>query len=116
LIEPDEFEQLLEIIRRCRSIGITPLILGAGSNVVFPDHELETPVIRLGRAFKYTEPLSAGRFRVGTSSALMSLSRELSNKGYSGLEFAGGIPATVGGAITMNAGAHSHEMVEVLES
>ena len=56
------------------------------------------------------------RFRVGAAVYLPKISKELSEAGLSGLEFAGGIPGTVGGAICMNAGAHGAEMADVVET
>lgn len=53
---------------------------------------------------------------VGAATPLMRLSRELSQRGLSGLEFAAGIPASLGGATRMNAGAHGHSMQEVVRS
>lgn len=89
------------------------LMLGFGSNVLIPDLGIRTQVIRLGRAFRYCEKIGASRFRVGGSYPLMTLSRELSEDGFSGLEFAGGIPGSVGGAVRMNAGAHGSSISEV---
>ncbi|MDZ4785426.1 MAG: UDP-N-acetylmuramate dehydrogenase, partial [bacterium] len=67
-------------------------------------------VIKLGRGFRFITPQSGSTFLIGCSMPLISLSQELSQAGFSGLEFAGGIPASVGGAVRMNAGAHGGEI------
>lgn len=117
LVEPASFQEAAELLKFLSEFKVKFRILGAGSNLLIPDAGVEGAVIRLGRNFRYFEPLNeAGLFKVGAAMSLMSLSRELSAAGFSGLEFAGGIPATVGGAVRMNAGAHGAEISQVLES
>ena len=116
-------------------------LLGAGSNVVFPDSGLETLLLRFGKGLAGIYPLgenvgSAGlrsseleeflktpseeisqdapRLLVLAGTPMMSLSRKVSQIGLSGLEFAAGIPGTLGGAVFMNAGAHGHATEEVI--
>ncbi len=99
-----------------KQCGLSCRIIGAGSNILIPDEGLAEPVLMSGRNFRYVKDLGQGRFEVGSTTSLMSLARELSNAGFSGLEFAGGIPASIGGAVFMNAGAHGSEMAQVLEA
>lgn len=89
-------------------------VLGGGSNLLVPDAGCSEIILRLGGAFLTVEAVGPGSVRVGGGMSLMRLSRDLSNDGYSGLEFAGGIPASVGGATWMNAGAHGGQMADVL--
>lgn len=90
-------------------------VLGKGSNVIIPDAGLTIPVIQLGRGFRYLKEVSENIFEVGGTYSVMALSRDLSNRGFTGLEFAGGIPASIGGAIKMNAGAHYGEFSNIVE-
>ena len=91
--------------------------LGAGSNSLFPDEEFVSPLVRLMGDFKsFSETEDGGTFRVGSAVGLMRFARVASEAGYAGLEFAGGIPATFGGAIRMNAGAHGGELGDLIES
>ena len=91
-------------------------VIGAGSNLLIADSGFSDWVIKLDRGFRCYSPVSgqAACFDVSGAMPLMTLSRELSDQGYSGLEFAGGIPAVLGGAITMNAGAHGGEMSDIV--
>lgn len=97
--------------QRCR-----PQVLGAGSNSLFPDEGFSTPLIRLAGDFKSFSKLKDGVFQVGGAVGLMRLARAVSEQGYSGLEFAGGIPGSFGGAVFMNAGAHGGEIGNVIQS
>jgi len=132
--EVDSIVSLQMLIREFVEQGTKFRVLGAGSNVVIPDAGIRQPIIRLARSFsglfdvhsfadlplRTPEPawfsLDADRTHVFSlaGGSLMRVSRELSNRGLSGLEFAAGIPATIGGAVAMNAGAHGSEIGDVL--
>ncbi len=86
--------------------------IGNGSNLLIADAGLDAWVIRLGAGFRGVEPLGGGALRVGGAASLMNVARRVSDEGLSGLEFAAGIPATFGGALFMNAGAHGAEIGE----
>lgn len=117
LVEPRNQEELEVALKVLRSYSMPWRILGAGSNILLPDEGLSGFTLRLGREFRYCRPgPSSNEFEVGAAMSLMSLSRDLSDAGMSGLEFAGGIPASIGGAVTMNAGAHGGELASVLTS
>ena len=143
LLEPLSVEAAVELLELLKKHGVAWRVLGAGSNVLLPDTPLSMPVIRLGREFSAFWPLSGhgdqstlaavfsragepfateissgrGPVRVAALAAapLMGLSRRLSAAGLSGLEFASGIPGSVGGGVRMNAGAHGAELAEVFE-
>lgn len=89
--------------------------IGAGSNIIISDSGLPGVTLRFGRGCNSVEDLGAGRFKIETGAALVSVSATLSKAGWSGLEFAAGIPASLGGAVKMNAGAHGGEMAQVIE-
>lgn len=129
LVEPNSFEDLAELVRRFRAHGLKFRLLGAGSNVLIPDAGLSEPVLRLGREFarwcfgrdflcSSSDQLPKGDPRITAlgGAALMGLSRSLSKLGFGGLEFAAGIPASLGGALRMNAGAHGEAIGQLLES
>ena len=116
LVEPDSEDKLLSVVRYFKNQEVNFRIIGAGSNLLIPDEGLKYPVIKLPKAFRKYQEVSSGTFNVMAAIPLMRLSTELSRAGYSGLEFAGGIPASFGGAVKMNAGAHGGEMSEVVES
>jgi UDP-N-acetylmuramate dehydrogenase len=115
LVEPRDSKALVELINTLSTAGINYRILGAGSNLLIPDEGVSEVVIRLGEGFRALSQMGGGLFSVGAAFSVMRLSRDLSMAGFSGLEFAGGIPASLGGALTMNAGAHGGEFGDVLE-
>ncbi len=132
VLEPYSVSGAIEAVRQAGRI------LGAGSNVVVPDRGLQEPILMLGREFNHfefltsplvvdeiedrlrtravVEPIGSTRVLAFAATPLMALSRKLCAYGYSGLEFAAGIPATVGGAMRMNAGAHGKALGEVTRS
>ena len=107
--------QLLPLLKRHR----TPIcFLGNGSNVLISDRGVRGAVIRLAGDFKRAEWKEEGeavRLEVGAACALTQLVREAARKGYAGLEFAEGIPGTVGGALVMNAGAYGSEFEKIVD-
>lgn len=110
---PESEEELREIWLKCQEQGIPFRLFGRGSNVLFPDEGLPgVTVISTGLAqsvwdFEWVT--------VGAGYSLARLSQEAANRGLTGLEFARGIPGTVGGAVVMNAGAHGGSIQDVLE-
>ena len=78
------------------------------------DKGIEGVVIKLGKGLDHLE-INETEVKVGAGFSLVSLSVQISKKGLAGLEFASGIPGSVGGAVYMNAGAHGSDMSEVLE-
>jgi UDP-N-acetylmuramate dehydrogenase len=116
LIEPGSLEELSQIMEVLRAEGLDRRILGAGSNLVISSQGVPGCTIHLGRAFRETKPAGPNLFEIGAGAPLMLVSRELSEQGLSGLEFAGGIPASLGGAVFMNAGAHGCQLSDVIKS
>lgn len=91
-------------------------LMGNGTNLLVPDEGLDKVVVRLGEAMSAAELLGEGRIRAGAGITLAKLAVFAANEGLSGLEFAHGIPGSLGGAVFMNAGAYGGEMKDVLES
>jgi len=106
---------LCHLVEVLRAQQLRYRILGAGSNVLIDSEGLSSVVVRLGKEFQTAEFRAHGRVRVGGAFSLMRLSRLTATAALSGLEFAGGIPASMGGAIFMNAGAHGGECGEIVE-
>ncbi len=108
--------QLLPLLKRHR----TPIsFLGNGSNVLISDRGVRGAVIRLAGDFKRAEWKEEGGtvwLEVGAACALTQLVREGAGRGYGGLEFAEGIPGTVGGALVMNAGAYGSEFEKIVDA
>lgn len=113
---PNSPEQVGEILKIARRYEITPMILGAGSNILAPDEGLDTVVIELRTAMNRVEERSKGEFEAQAGAAMARLATFAMERGYTGLEFAHGIPGTVGGGVYMNAGAYGGEMCQVVTS
>ena len=98
------------------------VFLGNGSNTLFACPEYEGTVIKLGEGFDYIEirrPLKekdkAVTVKVGGACLLSRLAKAVAGEGLTGLEFAAGIPGSVGGAVFMNAGAYGGEIKDVFK-
>lgn len=91
------------------------LPMGVGSNMIVRDGGVEGVVIRLaGRQFAKIEPLEGARIRAGAGALDAMLAKAAAKAGIAGLEFYAGIPGTIGGALTMNAGCYGRETTDVL--
>jgi UDP-N-acetylmuramate dehydrogenase len=94
--------------------GIQPVILGQGSNVVIGDRGIRGVVVKIGKGVDHIT-MDDARVVAEAGAGLPGLALRTARRGLTGLEFAAGIPASVGGAVVMNAGAHGHAMMEVVE-
>lgn len=113
LIEPFSVESLKQIIQVIQKHNINWTAIGRGSNLLISDKGIEGAVIKLGRGLDHME-LKDSELTVGAGYSIVALSTQISRKGYSGLEFASGIPGSVGGAVYMNAGAHGSDISNIL--
>ena len=100
----------LELLAR-RAVPV--LLLGNGSNMLVSDRGVRGAVLRLRGEFRRVRWLDDGA-RVGAACAVSRLVREAVRRGLGGLEFAEGIPGSVGGSLVMNAGAYGSEMERVV--
>ena len=121
LFRPASVEQLSLALRAAREEQLPVTILGNGSNLLVRDGGIRGLVIHLGDGFAaVTEPtpLPDGTFSLTAQAGatLQKLCNAAADSQLSGLEFAFGIPGTVGGAVYMNAGAYGGEMKDVLHS
>lgn len=105
LLTPERVEQVQPLLKGLHSLGLSPRWVGAGSNLLIDDRGVPEPVVCTAR-LRY-EPRLEGtdRVRASAGTALPGFTRWLVSHGLRGLEFAEGIPGSVGGAVTMNAGA-----------
>jgi len=115
IVYPRNKTCLVKLIRLLRSHDVKYKILGNGSNLLFSDKTYNGVLIRLN-AFDDIEFLARNKIRVGAGYSLMKLSLQCARKGLAGLEFAAGIPGTIGGAIFMNAGAYKSDMGYIVQS
>jgi UDP-N-acetylmuramate dehydrogenase len=112
-------EMLRNVIALCRQYGIPYYIIGNGSNVLVSDDGIRGVVLRLSGEFdeitlNESVPEGICRITAGAGTMLSRLSMAAGKKGFTGLEFAGGIPGTIGGAVLMNAGAYGGEIKDTI--
>ena len=113
---PKNTEELADILKQTAALGIKPRILGAGTNVLAPDETLDGVVICLKDCMDGMELLEGNKIAVMAGVTMTRAAVFAAKNGLSGLEFAHGIPGTVGGGVYMNAGAYGGEMCQVVES
>jgi UDP-N-acetylmuramate dehydrogenase len=114
-IEPTSVENLQKSINVLRKYKLNWQAIGRGSNLLISDKGIEGAVVRLGTGLDQLQ-IEETEITVGGGHSLISLATIISKKGISGLEFASGIPGSVGGAVYMNAGAHGSDISKVLKT
>ncbi len=113
-IEPSSLENLEKTMKIIKEFDIEWRAIGRGSNLLVSDQGIKGAVIKLGRGLDGLE-IEGTEITAGAGFSLVSLSVQFSRKGLSGLEFASGIPGSVGGAVYMNAGAHGSDISKILK-
>lgn len=111
---PENTEQIRECISFAAEKGLPWFIIGRGSNVLFSDEGYPGVVIEIGSGMQEISFLEGDCVRAQAGVPLSTLSLAVARKSLSGLEFAGGIPGTLGGAVTMNAGAYGGEIKDCI--
>ncbi|MCL2361343.1 MAG: UDP-N-acetylmuramate dehydrogenase [Defluviitaleaceae bacterium] len=112
-VTPKDTTQLAAIWKTCLEKGYPVTILGGGNNVLVSDDGIKGVVITTTRMNKIQ--INENEITAGSGTKLHILADTAKEIGLSGLEFAHGIPGTVGGAVFMNAGAYNHETKDVCE-
>ena len=113
---PKNWEELSKLLKVSELLDCKPAILGAGTNILAPDRGIPGLVICLKDCLDGLELLDGDRIRVMAGVTMTRAAVFAANHGLSGLEFAHGIPGTVGGGVYMNAGAYGGEICQVCES
>ena len=112
-VSPKNTTELAAVLNLCKDYQVPWFLLGKGSNLLVSDCGYDGVVIHLE---KYFSDLSCegNLIKAGSGAALTALSRFAWQEGLGGLEFAAGIPGSVGGAVVMNAGAYGGEVKDVI--
>ena len=113
---PENPQQLAMLLQKATGAQIPVRILGAGTNVLAPDEGLQELVICLKDAMDGMELLDGNRIRVAAGVTMARAAVFAANNSLTGMEFAHGIPGTVGGGVYMNAGAYDGEIGSICES
>ncbi len=120
--EPEEVGEVIALVKSAKAAGLSYFLMGNGSNLVVSDKGIDGLVIRLGDKFsdirleEDPEDPECMYMHACAGALLTKVSSVAMKNALTGLEFASGIPGSVGGAVFMNAGAYDHDMSEVVES
>lgn len=108
-----DVEAVCALLAEC---GEKPFLMGNGTNLLVTDAPLHRIVLRMGEEFSRVDPVNGTALRAESGATLSRLASFAAARGLAGLEFAHGIPGTLGGAASMNAGAYGGEMKDVVTS
>ncbi len=110
LVEPKDEASLSDLLKACRADGVRPMVIGRGSNLLVPDEGLPLVVLHMGDDFSGVSLTEDGTVLAEAGATVIRLCRFALEQSLGGLEFAFGIPGSVGGGIYMNAGAYGGEL------
>ena len=113
---PENADQLAEILKVSTVLDIKPAIIGAGTNILAPDAGLPGLTVCIKDNLSAVEMMDTTHIRASAGATMTKAAVFAANAGLSGLEFAHGIPGSVGGGVYMNAGAYGGEIKDVLAS
>lgn len=103
-VEPADLEEVASVLCLCSAQELPLFIFGNGTNLLVREGGIRGVVLKIGGSFNYIR-WDGAIARAGSGTPVSLLAREAARQGLEGLEFAGGIPGTLGGALVMNAGA-----------
>ncbi|WP_196593174.1 UDP-N-acetylmuramate dehydrogenase [Pectinatus sottacetonis] len=115
LLFPDSTKEIKKIITIIKSYHVPCTIIGNGSNILVLDKGIRGIVIKFGKSMSYIHE-NAGIITTGCGTLLNNIARFAAANSLTGLEFAVGIPGSIGGAVYMNAGAYGGEIKNVVKS
>ncbi len=114
-LEPESERDLTAAGEAVRETGLPFVMIGKGSNILVSDQGFAGLVLRLGRGYRWAAR-AGERIRAGAAMPLPALSGIALSHALSGLEFGVAIPASFGGAVRMNAGAHGRDLASIVDS
>lgn len=114
LVYPTNYDMITQVIKLCKESNVNYFILGNGSNLLVKDGGIRGVVIKFAKLNKIT--IDGDKIIAESGAKLNDVSAAALNSSLTGFEFASGIPGSIGGATTMNAGAYDGEMSKVLHS
>ena len=112
---PEKAEQLVRLLGKAREFGARPLVVGNGTNLLAPDRGLDRLVVGTAGLQRMETGASPHTVMAEAGASLARVADYACRLGLTGLEFAHGIPGTVGGGLCMNAGAYNGELSGVVE-
>ena len=112
LFRPADIDDLCDFIAN-KPTDVPVTVIGVGSNILIRDGGIEGVVIRLPAAFGKIERITETRLRAGAAALDAAVARTAADLGIAGMEFLRGVPGTIGGALTMNAGCYGRELKDL---
>lgn len=114
LVQPSSAEETAALCRILKDAGVQPLLLGNGTNVLVSDAGLNRIVVQMGEKMAAAGQTGPDTLQAGCGITLARLAQTALACGLGGMEFAHGIPGSLGGAVSMNAGAYGGEMKDIV--
>ena len=114
MVQPASIDETEAVCRVLREAGVQPLVIGNGTNLLVTDRPLDRIVLQFGERFAAFEDLGENRIRAQAGITLARFAGEAQRLGLAGLEFAHGIPGSLGGGVSMDAGAYGGELKDVV--
>jgi len=115
LVTPNSVGEVLHTISVCKNYGVKYFVMGNGTNVLVKDSGYDGVIIKLGEEFNQIE-IEGEELLVQAGASLFDAAIVATENELTGMEFASGIPGTIGGAVFMNAGAFDGEMKDIIKS
>ncbi len=113
LVKPKSEEEIINLIKYLKENTIPYFVMGNGSNLLVKDGGIRGVVIKISKEFSCFK-IDRNKIFVSAGCMLSVIGKALLKEGLTGFEFASGIPGTIGGALTMNAGAYGGEMKDIV--
>lgn len=114
-VMPKNVKEIVQVVKACKETGMKYMLLGNGSNVLFMDEGYDGVVIQIGDAMNKIS-IDGQTIYAEAGAMLGKVAMMAKDASLTGMEFAAGIPGTIGGAIVMNAGAYGGEMKDIVVS
>ncbi len=114
-VSPQSEESLIAVIRYCREHNVTHYVIGNGSNLLVSDDGFRGVIIQIGHDLSMIT-VTGNEIEAQTGAMLSAIARQAMEASLTGMEAVSGIPGTLGGALTMNAGAYGGEMKDIVKS
>jgi UDP-N-acetylmuramate dehydrogenase len=114
LMQPESYDELVEVLDGLQCESVRYMVIGNGSNLLFADEGFEGVIVKTNKMSGIK--VNGERITVDCGVSLAKVASVAQEAGLSGLEFASGIPGSIGGAVYMNAGAYDGEMSQIVES
>lgn len=115
MLLPKNIEQIKKCLEYCKKNNINYYVMGNGSNLLVSDNGFRGIIIKIFKNFNNVE-ISENIIKAQAGATLSSISKLALENGLTGIEFASGIPGTIGGGICMNAGAYGGEIKDIIKS